>query len=170
MHLDGMSMTSLEIKSFAAMSITSSQIKLTDIMEVDESTAHDRNDLSPRTIGVNERTAAPPHRVNEVLDQDVAANDVLAGRGGRAENHRGNKYYLESVSLKKIESQTTDDNEVKKAIPEAIVKHILEQNGRFFKAIDAHSWSVMEFDEARKKTSQALRETSRVMVRAIENV
>jgi ankyrin repeat protein len=86
---DGMSMSS------ASLSIKHS---LSNIMEEDESTAHDRIDPTPITTDANERTAAPPHSVDEVLDKDVTDNDVLG-----ANNHLGNKDYLESVTFTKIE-------------------------------------------------------------------
>ena len=56
-----------------------------------------------------------------------------------------------------------DDMEVKRAIIEVIVKDIHKQGGRFLEREQgAHSWKVMEFDEARKQISQALRERKRL--------
>ena len=69
-----------------------------------------------------------------------------------------------------IEYGSTYDQEVKTAIAKAIVNDVHEQGGRFLKKKkDADSWTIMKFDDARKSVSQALREPSRVMVRAIEN-
>lgn len=51
-----------------------------DIMNEDLSPTHDWMDWTARTIGANERTAAPPHRVVKVLDESITERDVLAGR------------------------------------------------------------------------------------------
>ena len=139
------------------------------IMEEDSSTALVSIDRTPRPIGANEGAAAPPHRLVEVLDKDVTVNDVLYGRGGRSNNHPGNKRYLKIVADNKIEYKATKEQEIKTSIAEAIVKDIHKKGGRFLKKEGgAQSWRVMTFKEAKTKVSQALREKEKV-VNAIEN-
>ena len=126
-----------------------------------------RNEGTPRTIVVNERRAAPPHRVVEALDEEMRENvevhvterDVLSGRGGRGNNHEGNRHYLQIVAEYASRYRESDDNELKNCISEAIVNDILMQGGRFLnKENGVHSWRVMEFEKANQKVKQALRD------------
>ena len=139
----------------------------TDIMDVHSSTTHDRNDQSARTIGVNEGTAAPQHRVVEVPDANVRENDVLSGRGGRGNNHPGNRHFRQIVAEHATEYRAGNDA-VRNRVSLDIVKRIHDHGGRFLKMErGAKCWSVMKIDEVRVKVRQALRDSP--VVNAIEN-
>ena len=88
MDCDGMSITSSQIQEIEGETFSHRKKLRTDIMDVQSPTTHDRNERTPTAMGANEGTAAPPHRVGEVLDEDnldntkVRVNDVLSGREG----------------------------------------------------------------------------------------
>lgn len=92
--------------------------------------------------------------VNEILDWDV-----LCGRGGRSNHHPGNKRYRQVVSDMKAMYRTTEAKNLKTDLSRAIVEHVCNYGGRFIKKDDAGRYYVLTKAEARKKTSQALRET-----------
>lgn len=117
----------------------------------------------------NQHKATPPRRVQmeerekaevNVDDNNLKEFDILSGRGGKSNHHTGNKRFRQIVAEMKSKYRTTSDKEDKTALSRAIVKYILENGGRFLKKeAGKHCWTVMTIAEARKKTSQALRET-----------
>ena len=131
---------------------------------------HDRNERTPRTINANERTAAPPHRVGEVLlDEEVRENvevhvtdnDVLGGRGGRVYRHPGNIRYLGIVAEYAIRYRECGGDNLQNIISETIVNNIFEQGGRFLRwEAGAQSWRVMTLHETHVKVKAALRDAS----------
>lgn len=86
--------------------------------------------------------------------------DVLCGRGGRSNHHSGNKRYRHVVSEMKAMYRTTDAKNLKTDLSRAIVEHVCNYGGRFIKKDEkVGRYYVLTKAEARKKTSQALRET-----------
>ena len=141
-----------------------------DTPTMERNTISMTNSLATTTVAVlaNRRKTAPPRRVQteddkavvEVLDKDVMEFDILSGRGGKSNHHPGNKRFRQIVAEMKSKYRTTGDKEDKTALSRAIVKYIDEMGGRFLKKqTGMHFWTVMSVNEARKKTSQALRET-----------
>ena len=86
--------------------------------------------------------------------------DVLCGRGGRSNHHPGNKRYRHVVSEMKMMYRRSEAKAIKTDLSRAIVEHCCNYGGRFIKN-DSKSgrYYVLTKAEARKKTSQALRET-----------
>jgi hypothetical protein len=86
--------------------------------------------------------------------------DVLCGRGGRSNHHPGNKRYRHVVSEMKMMYRRSEAKAIKTDLSRAIVEHCCNYGGRFIKH-DSKSgrYYVLTKAEARKKTSQALRET-----------
>jgi hypothetical protein len=86
--------------------------------------------------------------------------DVLCGRGGRSNHHPGNKRYRHVVSEMKMMYRRSEAKTIKTDLSRAIVEHCCNYGGRFIKN-DSKSgrYYVLTKAEARKKTSQALRET-----------
>jgi len=116
-----------------------------------------------------ERKRLPNRQKNMVPDydkvvwvEDVRDNDIICGRGGRSNNHVGNKKYRQVVAEMKKAYRGTDSRKDKTKLSRAIVTHIQspEYGGRFIK-MDPISGRYYQVDnvEARMKTSQALRET-----------
>lgn len=86
--------------------------------------------------------------------------DVLCGRGGKSNHHSGNKRYRHVVSEMKNMYRQTEAKQVKTDLSRAIVEHVCNYGGRFVKPEAATGrYYVLDKAEARKKTSQALRET-----------
>lgn len=85
---------------------------------------------------------------------------ILAGRGGRSNRHPGNKRYRQVVAEMKIMYRGTKAKAIKTDLSRAIVKYVFGYGGRFVKKDEeTGSYYVLSPGEARKKTSQALRET-----------
>jgi hypothetical protein len=86
--------------------------------------------------------------------------DVLCGRGGRSNHHPGNKRYRHVVSDMKMMYRRTEAKTIKTDLSRAIVDHVCNYGGRFVKP-DSKSgrFIILNKFDARKKTSQALRET-----------
>ena len=86
--------------------------------------------------------------------------DVLCGRGGRSNHHPGNKRYRHVVSEMKLTYKSTEAKSNKTDLSRAIVDHVCRYGGRFIKKEETTGrYYVLTRGEARKKTSQALRES-----------
>lgn len=85
-------------------------------------------------------------------------NDVLLGRGGCANNHQGNKIYLQRVlGLQKWYKTLPRDK--KSNCSNSVVQWIHNRGGRFLKRENKRSrWYIVTPATARQKVSQALRE------------
>ena len=89
--------------------------------------------------------------------------DVLCGRGGRSNHHPGNKKYRQVVRVMKASYRNIDTKSAKTDVSRAIVEHVYNYGGRFLKQDKATGkYYVLSPVEARKKTSQALREAKDV--------
>lgn len=103
---------------------------------------------------------AASKKAGRIYIDDIREWDVLCGRGGRSNHHPGNKRYRHVVSEMKMMYRRTEAKTVKTDLSRAIVEHVCAYGGRFIKKDeDAGRYYVLTKAEARKKTSQALRET-----------
>jgi hypothetical protein len=86
--------------------------------------------------------------------------DILCGRGGKSNHHPGNKKYRQVVSEMKNTYRSTEARKSKTDLSRAIVDMVCEYGGRFVRKDEPSGrYYVLSKAEARKKTSQALRET-----------
>mmetsp|Transcript_9642 Transcript_9642/g.11118 ORF Transcript_9642/g.11118 Transcript_9642/m.11118 type:complete len:386 (-) Transcript_9642:194-1351(-) len=87
--------------------------------------------------------------------------DVLCGRGGESNNHVGNKKYRKVVDERKAAYRKIDGKQrkLKTNYVRDIVMYINECGGRFIDVNRQGRYYVVNVEKARKKTSQALRET-----------
>jgi hypothetical protein len=88
--------------------------------------------------------------------------DVLSGRGGKANHHTGNKRYRKVVSEMKAMYRATAAKTAKTELSKYVVQYVGEYGGRFLNKDEEGRYFVMTKAEARKKTSQALRESKQV--------
>lgn len=103
---------------------------------------------------------AMPDSEGKFYIDEVRETDVLCGRGGKSNHHLGNKRYRQVVSEMKIMYRSTEAKKGKTGLSRAIVDHVCEYGGRFVKKDGPTGrYYVLSKAEARKKTSQALRET-----------
>jgi hypothetical protein len=100
-----------------------------------------------------------PALLEYVDTDDINEMDVLAGRGGKVNNHPGNIRYRNVVSETKAQYKNASRTD-KTALVKIVVKHVHNYGGRFLKKDkkDGGRYFVMTEAEARKKTSQALRQ------------
>ena len=88
--------------------------------------------------------------------------DILCGRGGKSNHHPGNKKYRQVVGFMKYKYQNCPAKTQKTDLSRTIVDYCHSYGGRFVKKdtdYQGERYYVLTKDEARKKTSQALRET-----------
>jgi hypothetical protein len=91
--------------------------------------------------------------------EKVGMDDVLCGRGGRSNHHVGNKRYRLVVAKMKYMYQKCPAKTMKTDLSRAIVKHCTSYGARFLKLDESNGkYFILSKSEARKKTSQALRE------------
>jgi hypothetical protein len=89
--------------------------------------------------------------------------DILCGRGGRSNHHVGNKRYRQVVGEMKASYRTVGSKSAKTDLSRAIVEHVQSYGGRFVKLDKGTGkYVVLGPSEARKKTSQALREAKNI--------
>lgn len=90
----------------------------------------------------------------------VEENDILCGRGGKSNHHVGNKCYRQVVDRMKRAYQSCSAKTLKTDLSRAIVDHCCSYGARFIKLDEATGqYYILSRGEARKKTSQALRES-----------
>jgi hypothetical protein len=97
-----------------------------------------------------------------VRNNEVQRMDVLSGRGGKSNHHFGNKVFRNLVTAMKSDYQSSKSRTEKARVAESIVEKVYRMGGQFLcqnKACLEPQWCVMSKAEARRKTSQALRET-----------
>jgi hypothetical protein len=96
---------------------------------------------------------------------DVKKFDVLSGRGGKSNHHIGNKNFRNMVMEMKSDYRSKSTRAEKAALAESIVEKVYCMGGRFLIQNKVHfdfHWRLMTTVEARRKTSQALRETRKL--------
>jgi hypothetical protein len=94
--------------------------------------------------------------------ESVGEWDVLCGRGGETNNFIGNRKYRKIVNERKAAYRevTLKQLKAKTAFVRNIVQHVNNCGGRFVDFDDVMGqYYVVTMEKARKKTSQALRET-----------
>jgi hypothetical protein len=107
--------------------------------------------------------AAGRSTTKEYVDEnDVHQWDILSERGGKANHHEGNKRYRKVVSEMKKQYRGIEAKTEKTDLSRKIVAHVRNYGGRFLKKGKDGRYFVMTDAEARKKTSQALRETKQL--------
>ena len=102
-----------------------------------------------------EKSGTPRLYITRILD-----TDVLCGRGGLSNHHPGNKRFRRVVNEMKNTYRTTEAKNLKTDLSRAIVEHVCGYGGRFIRKDEKKGrYHVLTKAEARRKTSQALRET-----------
>ncbi|CAJ1930440.1 unnamed protein product [Cylindrotheca closterium] len=98
------------------------------------------------------------------LSLDVPSElDILCGRGGKSNHHAGNKRYRQVISDMKARYRSIGSKTAKTHVSRAIVEHVHGYGGRFLRFdTEKRKYIVLSAAEARKKTSQALREAKEV--------
>jgi hypothetical protein len=92
-------------------------------------------------------------------------HDILAGRGGKSNNHPGNEYYRATIEAAKPEYQTLVKYE-KTILSLKIVEDMNKQGRRFLKLDSNGLWFEIPKMAARRKVGQALREENTPEARA----
>lgn len=94
----------------------------------------------------------------KIIEQkDVTDNDVVCGRGGKVNNHPGNKRFrklISEYSMKYLEAEKQD----KPALAFEIVETVKQRGGRFLVKYSSDGFVESDDHRAREKASQALRE------------
>lgn len=86
--------------------------------------------------------------------------DVLCGRGGKSNHWTGNKRYRQVISSMRRNYRDIETKAAKTDLSAAIVSHVHSYGGRFLRLErTTGKYYVLSTAEARKKTSQALRES-----------
>jgi hypothetical protein len=86
-------------------------------------------------------------------------NDVTCGRGKPAEDHAGNKWYLDRVKERRIAYNQAKSQLSKRLVAEEVVDLVRNRGGRFLKQDPGTKlWKDVGNDKAIAKTGKALRE------------
>jgi len=93
-----------------------------------------------------------------ISEEKIQDFDVLCGRGGRSNHHVGNKRYRQVVSEMKAGYRNIDVKSAKTDLSRLIVEYVHGYGGRFVRMEEDGKYRLLTVNEARKKTSQALRE------------
>lgn len=136
-------------------------VNLPDAMDISSSGSLPPPPLVSGGGGAPERNRSGARSpTGRVYVDEIREWDVLCGRGGRSNHHGGNKRYRHVISEMKMMYRTTEAKAVKTDLSRAIVEHVCNYGGRFIKRDEESGrYFVLTKAEARKKTSQALRET-----------
>ncbi|KAL7574833.1 hypothetical protein ACA910_010671 [Epithemia clementina (nom. ined.)] len=111
----------------------------------------------------DERSSSSNSSKDKIYIETVGDLDVLCGRGGRSNHHPGNKRYRQVVAEMKLSYRHAEAKTIKTDVSRAIVDHVYGYGGRFIKKDEeTGKYFVLSQTEARKKTSQALRETKQL--------
>ena len=124
---------------------------LNDIVKTDS--IENKNSIKEGQLTCNDDTK------ERIYIDSLCAYDVLCGRGGRSNNHTGNKRYRQVVGNIKFMYQQCPAKTIKTDLSKAIVEHCCSYGARFVKKDEVvGKYYVLGKAEARKKASQALRE------------
>ena len=167
-HTSGVAATNVPQTAAPGLELLSSLIS--EKSDLQEMSSDEGSDYKVSTaVTDSKREAKSPGRNSQTgkvkkdrvyIDDDIQADDILCGRGGRSNNHIGNKRYRQVVNDFRIMYQRTETKTVKTDLSRAIVEHCCAYGARFLKSESATGrYFVLTKAEARKKTSQALRET-----------
>lgn len=105
------------------------------------------------------RKRAPRKKIIPVNKQykTYTDDDVLMGRGGKSNHHKGNQRYRAEIERLQAQYKMTNDKDEKTAISEQLVAFVKSFGGDFLEK-DDHGWYIIDDVVARRKASQALRE------------
>jgi hypothetical protein len=106
-----------------------------------------------------EQDASPSSRV---YVDTVGEWDVLSERGGKANHHSGNKRYRKVVSEMRAMYRDIADKRAKTDLSKSIMEYVGNYGGRYLKKDKEGRYYLMSNAEARRKTSQTLRETKQL--------
>lgn len=106
-------------------------------------------------------TKNPPRTLSKDPVENANENDIYFGRGGRTNNNPGNIRFRDKVN--EVRERYEKLNECQKSEKELLSKEVIDvmlsENRRFLqRAPDAEGWYEVDYNGARKKASQALRE------------
>jgi len=118
--------------------------------------------LSHTITTKNSNTIKMMHLFNKgYAVQYPSENDVLSGRGGKINDHYGNRQFRAIVKEFKERYNLTDKKNSKASIAREVVGQITALGGRFLRKDPASGYWIDEDESnAMKKTSQALRENA----------
>ena len=92
--------------------------------------------------------------------EEPTDRDVLLGRGGMTNHHKGNKLYRERIEDFKPYYQRLSSKDEKQEFSIMVVNFVHSYGGRFLeKDVYSDGWVEVEKNKSRKKVGQALRET-----------
>ena len=118
-----------------------------------------------QSVAIKNFSACPPQLqtkapAGRIYVDKVRQEDVMCGRGGRSNHHSGNKRYRQVISDLKMMYRKTEDKTTKTDLSRAIVEHVCHYGGRFIR-LDKKvgRYYILSMADARKKTSQALRDS-----------
>lgn len=89
--------------------------------------------------------------------KNCTEDDVLMGRGGKSNHHKGNQRYRAEIERLEVRYKMTDDKDEKTKISEELVAFVKSFGGDFLEK-DDYGWYIIDDIVARRKASQALRE------------
>ncbi|KAG7352719.1 hypothetical protein IV203_008767 [Nitzschia inconspicua] len=97
---------------------------------------------------------------NPTIITSINDADVLSGRGGKTNMHKGNRIYRAIVKENRPKYQELKKISHKQLMAESIIATVHKRGGKFLKRAgkDQDSWTELSKDEAMIKTTQALRE------------
>jgi len=111
------------------------------------------------TYAKKKRKRAPRKKIIPVnkIYKEYKEDDVLMGRGGKSNHHKGNIRYRDEIERLQEQYKKTDDKDEKTSISEQLVTYVKSYGGNFLEK-DENGWYVIDDVVARRKVSQALRE------------
>jgi len=124
--------------------------------------SHKKNPPRKKLKGKRKRAKKRVRRVipkNKVYIRDLPTDfDVLLGRGGRANNHPGNKRYFKKVLSKRKDYRDCGNAAEKNGVARSVVDFV-QKRGRFLLREDeTKRWFVVPDKVALDKAKQALRD------------
>ena len=146
------------------------------VVNVEQSTQHSgqgttmalrpnkRRSSTPVVLDEHEQETPRPIVIKPLPDEklrcmtvEITENDVLCGRGGATNHHKGNIAFRTLVSANQPKYVKTPRLH-RSDIAKSIVAEIREKNGRFLKKVGKNIWEDIGDTKATAKASQALRE------------
>ena len=115
---------------------------------------------SPLDASSTHTVAATTEEAGREYVDEITDLDVLLGRGGKANHHPGNQFYLNFVTKTKPQYGKCTLKSEKTRMAQYVVDYIhQERKGRFLELDkDAERWYVVDNKKARTKAGQALRD------------
>jgi len=120
---------------------------------------HDAHaDSEEESLNDNENDGNKKFPEGQVGLDNYLDTDILCGRGGGTNSHPGNKLFRHQINVHRRAYLKARKND-KPAISRSIVQYMRERKGRFLKKDEkTGKWFEIGDDNAREKTSQALRQ------------